>query len=42
LVRAILAALDVSAERGGVAGLVSIADMTFSWPRPTWLASALR
>ena len=39
-VRAVLAALDVSAERGGPQ--VSIADMTFSWPRLTWPALALR
>ena len=37
LVRAVLAALDVAAERE-----VSIADMTFSWPRLIWPALALR
>ena len=37
--RAVLAALDVAAERGGE---VSIADMTFSWPRLIWPALALR
>ena len=35
--RAVLAALDVAAERE-----VSIADMTFSWPRLIWPALALR